>query len=185
MLPPIVPYLVLVLGWALWIIPFVRIKRASSGKAQTVDRRARVGIVLQTVGYGIVSVKSLWNGEPGIMRFALEIIFLGLGCGFSAAALRALGKHWRIEAGLNPDHELVRNGAYALVRHPIYLSMLCMLLAMAAVLDSPLWMAGGVLIFIAGTEIRVRVEDSLLRSRFGEQFEEYRQNVWAYLPPIR
>jgi protein-S-isoprenylcysteine O-methyltransferase Ste14 len=179
------PYVVLAVGWLAWLIPFVLMKRKSSGKPQTVDRRARVGIGLQSIGYFGVSIRSMRPAETGLLRFTAEVVFLLLGCALSATALRALGRHWRIDAGLNPDHELVRTGPYKLVRHPIYLSMLCMLLAMGFVLDSPVWLAAGVFIFILGTEIRVRVEDSLLESRFGQQFEEYRRTVSAYIPFIR
>jgi protein-S-isoprenylcysteine O-methyltransferase Ste14 len=40
-------------------------------------------------------------------------------------------------------------------------------------------------LFIAGTEIRVRTEDRLLESRFGERFLQYRKRVWAYVPFVR
>src|SRR5947207_3171062 len=46
----------------------------------------------------------------------------------SWTSARALGRQWRIDAGLNPDHQLVRSGGYGVVRHPIYTSMFCMLL---------------------------------------------------------
>jgi protein-S-isoprenylcysteine O-methyltransferase Ste14 len=38
---------------------------------------------------------------------------------------------------------------------------------------------------MAGTEIRVRSEDRLLASRFGEEFQAYRKTVKAYIPFIR
>ena len=41
------------------------------------------------------------------------------------------------------------------------------------------------MIFIVGTEIRVRTEDRLLASRFGPAFDEYRRKVPAYLPWVR
>jgi protein-S-isoprenylcysteine O-methyltransferase Ste14 len=37
-------------------------------------------------------------------------------------------------------------------------------------------------IFIIGTEIRVRTEESLLASRFGEEFQAYKRDVPAYIP---
>ena len=39
--------------------------------------------------------------------------------------------------------------------------------------------------FVAGTEIRVRVEDALLLSHFGDEFREYQRTVSAYVPFIR
>jgi protein-S-isoprenylcysteine O-methyltransferase Ste14 len=47
------------------------------------------------------------------------------------------------------------------------------------------WWRIGIALFVAGIEIRVRVEDGLLRERFGSRFEEWRMRVPAYLPPIR
>lgn len=37
-------------------------------------------------------------------------------------------------------------------------------------------------IFLIGTEIRVRTEEKLLASRFGEEFQQYKKSVPAYVP---
>jgi protein-S-isoprenylcysteine O-methyltransferase Ste14 len=42
-----------------------------------------------------------------------------------------------------------------------------------------------IVLFLAGTEIRVRVEDALLYERFGERFAEWQKAVPAYLPFVR
>ena len=47
------------------------------------------------------------------------------------------------------------------------------------------WLALASLLALIGTEIRVRVEDGLLASRFGKQFEDYQRSVPAYIPLIR
>jgi len=100
-------------------------------------------------------------------------------------AIASLGKQWRFDAGLNRDHELVQAGAYRIVRHPIYASMLGMLLADICWLGTlPGWPIAAVL-FLAGTEIRVRVEDGLLRERFGEKFLAWRKSRPAYVPLVR
>ena len=80
---------------------------------------------------------------------------------------------------------MIRTGPYRLVRHPIYASLLGMLLATAAVVAR--WEAAlaAALVYVAGTEIRVRAEDRLLARRFGPSFEEYRRTVPAYIPFVR
>ena len=50
---------------------------------------------------------------------------------------------------------------------------------------APVWFAMTLLVFLAGTEIRVRVEDRLLAERFGEEFRRYRQRTPAYIPFLR
>jgi protein-S-isoprenylcysteine O-methyltransferase Ste14 len=42
-----------------------------------------------------------------------------------------------------------------------------------------------VVLFVVGTEIRVRVEDGLLMERFGDQFLVWQKARPAYLPFVR
>jgi protein-S-isoprenylcysteine O-methyltransferase Ste14 len=101
------------------------------------------------------------------------------------AAAHRLGKHWRYVAAVSEDHELIQTGPYGWVRHPIYLSMLGMLMATGAAWTWwPMWVAG-VVVLLAGTEIRVRAEDRLLEERFQDSFRAYRARVPAYIPFIR
>jgi protein-S-isoprenylcysteine O-methyltransferase Ste14 len=101
------------------------------------------------------------------------------------AATRHLGKQWRYKAALSQDHKLIQTGPYRLIRHPIYASMLGMLLAtLAAWTWWPLALAS-VIVFLAGTEIRIRAEESLLASHFGASFTAYRARTSAYIPFLR
>jgi protein-S-isoprenylcysteine O-methyltransferase Ste14 len=63
--------------------------------------------------------------------------------------------------------------------------MLCILLG-TGTLITPWWLfLASLLVFLAGTEIRVRIEDRLLASHFGERFQEYKSSVSAYIPFVR
>jgi protein-S-isoprenylcysteine O-methyltransferase Ste14 len=86
---------------------------------------------------------------------------------------------------LNAEHELVRHGPYAVVRHPIYTSLLCLLCGVGFVVAPWPLLALSIALFVAGTEIRVHVEENLLRGRFGETFQKYQQSVSAYVPLVR
>ena len=144
------------------------------------------GILLVTVAYWMVWVKNpFWLRQPATWKVAVSICFFTAGSVLVWSAVRTLGRQWRIDAGLNSDHELVRTGPYALVRHPIYLSMFCMFLATGFLVASTrvLLLAG--IVFLIGTEIRMRIEDGLLKARFGAEFEAYRRGVRGYLPLVR
>ncbi len=174
-------------GWFIWLIPFLRMKRAGNGgrSPQKLDRRARWGIVLEGIAYFIASISRSSAHTLSWWRVTLSALFYVAGCLLSWTAVGTLGKQWRIDAGLNEDHELVKSGPYRLIRHPIYASMLCMLLGMGFLLSPLPYLALALIIFIIGTEIRVRVEDSLLFSRFGSQFSNYKRSVLAYVPLVR
>jgi protein-S-isoprenylcysteine O-methyltransferase Ste14 len=63
--------------------------------------------------------------------------------------------------------------------------MLCVLFG-TGFMVTPLWLLLlAVTLFVVGTEIRVRIEDQLLSSRFGERFREYESSVPAYIPFLR
>jgi protein-S-isoprenylcysteine O-methyltransferase Ste14 len=107
---------------------------------------------------------------------------------FALAALlswtssRALAGQLRIDAALGAEHRLVRSGPYALVRNPIYTSMLLVLCAVALVITGWKVFLVSLVVFVVGTEIRVRTEEKLLASHFGEEFQKYKKSVPAYVP---
>ena len=99
--------------------------------------------------------------------------------------MRHLDRQFRVHARLYEDHELVTTGPYAIVRHPIYTSLLAMLVCSLLILSPWQCAAIALALFIVGTEIRVHTEDRLLASRFGARFFEYRKRVRAYVPFVR
>jgi protein-S-isoprenylcysteine O-methyltransferase Ste14 len=74
---------------------------------------------------------------------------------------------------------------YARVRHPIYTSMMGMVLATGFCWTWWPMFVAAILCFVIGTEIRVRAEDRLLEQGFGEKFVAYRTRVRAYFPFVR
>ena len=83
------------------------------------------------------------------------------------------------------DHQPIRTGPYAFLRHPIYFAMFGMVLGPGLMLAQWPAIIAGVILHIAGTEIRIRSEETLLRSRFGEEFDTWARHTWAYIPFIR
>jgi protein-S-isoprenylcysteine O-methyltransferase Ste14 len=181
---PAYAYGLLAVGWVAWLLPFFVITRIS-GPAMTTDRRARWGILLQAIGYALLWQGKFWTRTPSAARFAASLALFAAAIALSWSGARAIGRQWRVDAGLNADHELVRTGPYRVVRHPIYASMVAVFFATGAILTPPiLWIIASI-VFIAGTEIRVRIEDRLLASHFGPDFVRYRRDVSAYVPFVR
>jgi protein-S-isoprenylcysteine O-methyltransferase Ste14 len=181
---PVHVYVILALGWFFWFLPFP-INRWNRNKPQSRDKRSRWGLLLQVIAYVLLWQGHFWTFHPSARRVVLSGILLALAALLSWTATNALGKHLRFDAAVSPDHELVRRGAYAIIRHPIYASMLALLLGTGVVLTPPALFIPAVIIFLIGTEIRVHVEDTLLAAHFGSQFHTYRQKVSAYIPYIR
>jgi protein-S-isoprenylcysteine O-methyltransferase Ste14 len=181
---PAYAYVILAAGWLSWVMPFLLLRR-NTGPAAKLDRRARWGILLVAIAYSLLWQNRFWERPLPGWRVPLSILLFTLAAVLSWTGSSALGRQWRIDAGLNPDHELVTTGPYRVVRHPIYTSMLCVLAGTGFIITPLLVLLLSAIVFLAGTEIRVRIEDGLLASRFGEQFQEYRRTVPAYIPFLR
>jgi protein-S-isoprenylcysteine O-methyltransferase Ste14 len=177
-------YVLLAAGWLIWFLPFP-LTGWSSKTPDRRDQRARWGLALECLAYAVLWEGEFWTRIPSIWRILCAIVFLTLAAILSWTATRALGSQLRFDAALTPDHQLVRSGAYRVVRHPIYTSMLCLLLGTGFIVASIPLLLAALVIFICGTEIRVRVEDGLLSSRFGAEFREYQRGVSAYVPFVR
>ena len=180
----VLPYLILAIGSVAWFIPFL-LQRRGAAAVQKVNRRGRWGVLLVAAAYAIPWQTAFWTRRPRPWQIAVSAACLGIACLFSWTAARALGRHWRIEAGLSDDHELVQSGPYGIVRHPIYTSMLFVIVATCVMLAPLYLMPISVLLYAVGTEVRVRAEEALLGERFGDAFRLYRQRVPAYVPFLK
>ncbi len=168
-----------------WIASEIRRRRSGANRAPTVRSQASLwGLALETLSFAIVwgfrrpgPGSALLNWTAAALAPAAVALF--------AWSVRHLGVHFRIQAVVTGDHRLVTEGPYRLVRHPIYASLLLMLISnglLAARWESALV---ALALFIAGTEIRVRVEERLLASRMPADFAAYRARVPAYIPFLR
>ena len=175
---------VLYAGLIVWLLPFL-LTGWSKKQPQKRDARWRWGIALEVAAYML-----LWFDHRGAVavsgrRMAVAVFCFAFASLLSWTATRSLGRFLRVEAALDTDHQLIRSGPYRIVRHPIYASMLCLFLGMAAMAATPLPFAVALVLFLAGTEIRVRVEDRLLAGRFGHEFRAYQSSTRAYIPLLR
>jgi protein-S-isoprenylcysteine O-methyltransferase Ste14 len=121
--------------------------------------------------------------SPAALIVSMILGPLSVALGWSAA--HHLGKQWRYKAGLNEDHELIQTGPYHWLRHPIYTSMLGMLLSTQAAWTWWPMAVGSTIAFIAGTEIRVRSEERLLAEHFKDSYAAYRSRTSAFIPFLR
>lgn len=153
------------------------------------DRRSRGGIILQSIGIGLAGIGPVRPileplGAASLAGCALVMLLMGTAIGLFAASSQALGRNWSILARTRCDHELVQDGPYAYVRHPIYLGLLFFLLALSAALGHWLQLIAAVPLYVAGTMIRTRAEDRLLEQAFGDTFRNYRSATPALFPKI-
>jgi protein-S-isoprenylcysteine O-methyltransferase Ste14 len=183
----ILGWAVLAASWFAWAWPFIfRAPHNQKRPSITAIGPTRVGLLLECTAICMAFAFRLPpDSPPGPARVLPALILGPMAVVLAWKSVTHLGKQFRVHAGLYEDHELVRTGPYAMVRHPIYTSLLAMLLCSLLLLTPWQWAALALVLFLPGTEIRVHTEDKLLESRFGEEFQRYRRDVWAYVPLVR
>jgi len=177
----------ILLCWVAWWYPFLfRAPHWQKRASITVAGPSRIGLLLETAALVLAFALHVPFDAPlGTARAIAAMVPGPVAVVMAWTAVAHLGRQFRVQAGLYEDHQLVRTGPYAIVRHPIYSSMLALLLAMLTAMTRPLWIGILLALYIAGTEIRVRTEDRLLASRFPQEFAAYRKQVPAYIPFVR
>ena len=178
---PAYAYLILVAGVVIWFTPFVPAHQRT-GPARLVNRRSRWGVLLQFAAFTLLWQGHFWERPLPVWRALLSIALFAIAAALSWTSSHALRGQLRIDAGLGADHKLVRSGPYGLVRHPIYTSMLVVLCATAVIVTPWSLFLLSLILLVVGTEIRVRTEEKLLASHFGDEFEDYKRAVPAYIP---
>ena len=128
--------------------------------------------------------QDIWTIDGDAVRYLGLALFV-VGSVLRVGAVFVLWRRFSGLVAIQEGHELVTGGLYRVIRHPIYTSMLCLFAGTGFMITPLPILLLSTLLFIAGTEIRVRIEDRLLASRFGEPFQEYRRTVPAYIPFVR
>jgi protein-S-isoprenylcysteine O-methyltransferase Ste14 len=173
--------------WILWSLAFVKPSRQAAERKETASApTSRWGIFLVMAGFMFAWMYVRPAGfEKSTPALIASMILAPPSVVLAWLAAHRLGKQWRFKAAIREGHELVQTGAYRWLRHPIYASMLGILLAtLAAWTWWPLAICSFVT-FVAGTEVRVRTEERILTAHFGDAYTAFRARTWAYIPFIR
>ena len=165
-------WVVFVIGAAIGAMPALRRQAATTTH---ITATTIIGALLQ-IASAMVLTLSLSTGplRPPPLHLAAVIALAPLGAALFLWSLRSA-------------HEgLVTTGPYSLLRHPIYLAFLAMLVATGLLVTTLPKLALAIIIYIAGTELRIAEEERELSERHAGDFEHYRSRTrWRYLPGLR
>jgi protein-S-isoprenylcysteine O-methyltransferase Ste14 len=183
---------VMAFGALLFFFAVMRI-RIRGGSAPSPDAaRASIsllGISLQVLGFastgfGSIRIALLAASWASLIAAALVAALMTGAVWLFSAAAREMGRNWSLVARTRKDHELVTSGPFAHVRHPIYTAMALFLLGLAVSFGHERNLILGVPLFAAGTWLRIREEERLLRATFGAAYDDYAGSVKRFVPRL-
>jgi protein-S-isoprenylcysteine O-methyltransferase Ste14 len=103
---------------------------------------------------------------------------------FAAWGMWTLGRSYGIRLDLFEGHTLKTDGAFALVRHPMYLGIVLFHLGAAVALESVPLLVLAAIVVVPLTLARIAAEEAVLREGFGTRHVEYARRVRALIPII-
>ncbi len=107
------------------------------------------------------------------------------GIAFSLYSIVSLGRHYDLVLEVHQGHELVRDGPFAWVRHPVYTGLLLHFGGACLATGNLVLVAGTLLVTLPAFLARARAEEGLLRGRFGAEYDRYAREVPMLLPGMR
>ena len=146
------------------------------------SRRGAMELLLLTLAWLAFFVPLVWVAAP-VFAFAdyslypvpllAGAICLSVGLWLFARSHADLGTNWSITLEVREKHQLVTQGVYRTVRHPMYSALLLYSLGQALVV--PNWIAGpsyGVAMALL-VAFRLGSEERMMLEEFGKDYEAY------------
>jgi len=99
-----------------------------------------------------------------------------------ARAIEVLGENISPEIEIKKDHQLIKEGPYRYLRHPLALCVLIELAGFTLVSNSYYSFLGVLAVFFPFILLRVYLEEQALIEKFGDEYLEYKKEVFALLP---
>lgn len=102
---------------------------------------------------------------------------------FAIWARLALGRNWSGIATIKQEHELIRTGPYALVRHPIYTGITLAVLG-TIIFDGEIRSIVLIVVMLSILILKMRVEEQFMCEQFGSAYVSYQKETRALVPFI-
>ena len=157
------------------------------------SRRGALEIVLLMLAWLAFFVPLIWVVAP-IFAFAdyplrpaplfAGVVFLTVGLWLFARSHADLGTNWSITLEVREKHQLVTQGVYRHIRHPMYLALL--VYSMGQALAVPNWIAGpsyGVAMVLLFA-LRFAREERMMREEFGNDYDAYMRRTKRLVPGV-
>lgn len=117
---------------------------------------------------------------PGKLR-ALGVVAGGIGCLLLIWALRTISASRRDAARRKRTETLVVHGPYLWMRHPCFVGLLMLAVALPLITANWLFVPVGI-VLLGALGARLPREEELMRERFGEPYAAYERRTGRFFP---
>jgi len=159
-------------------------------KSEAGEIFARWTIFALAVAYGMFCCSAIAEYFLVSRKINFIITALGVGIYFICLiirywAIKSLGKFRSIHIEIRKTHEVIKQGPYKYVRHPIYIEMIFESLSIPLALNSFYTILLVILTYIPLVILRAYMEDRKMLKKLGERYHRYCKQTGAFIPVKR
>jgi protein-S-isoprenylcysteine O-methyltransferase Ste14 len=126
--------------------------------------------------------KEFWTIDGDLIRW-LGVVLFAAGGGLRLWPVFVLGHRFSGLVAIQPGHRLVTTSIYSVIRHPSYLGLLISSLGWGLAFRSGVGVVLALLL-IPPLLARIRAEETLLGTEFGQEYEAYRARTSRLIPGL-
>ncbi len=182
-------FVLLAVGWFIIRIPHARRSRRTPVARSDRGTRETILLLVSLTGLGVIPFVYVATGFPRFADYAFRPAQAWLGAAFALASLlmfhlthRALGRNWSVSLELRERHQLVTEGVYGKIRHPMYTAFWLWAVAQALLLPNLVAGLSGLVGFGFLFFFRVGHEERLMLDAFGESYRSYMARTARLIP---
>lgn len=121
---------------------------------------------------------------PRHVLYAVGLALMAAGMLLRWWSIRVLAQFFTVDVSIRPDHRIVRDGPYRLLRHPSYTGALATFYGFALCLGD---VAAALVVIVPVTLVflrRIKVEEAVLAQAFPQDYPAYSRQTRRLLPGI-
>lgn len=182
-----IPIIFIIICWVFYLLYWA----VSSFSQKSVSEKPKslrfvVVVLVSGISFMLLLVPGYFNLSAILINksWLLEITSMLICASGLAVCIWArinLAGNWSNTLDFKKDHELIRNGPYRFIRHPIYAGQLLTFTGVALALGK---IGGiiGIVIFLVSCLLRIGLEEDLMMKHFPVEYCEYKKKTKALVP---
>ena len=184
-------WIVGLIAWFIIRYPYARRARRTATLRRDGTWRERLLLGIAALGLFWIPVVNLATGWPRGLAYTPSYAVVVFGAALFALSLwlfrrshKDLGRQWSVTLEVREGHQVVRNGVYRSIRHPMYASFWLWAAAQACLLPNIVAAFSGLVAIAVLFFARVRFEEQMLNDTFGDDYRRYMQETKRIIPGI-
>lgn len=160
-----------------------KVKKRLRSWVETGSMFAYFGVyyLLLKIGVGKVMIQ---NGIIHAVLIIIGMALVAIGCFVNVKGRLDLKDNWANQVTIYNDHTLIVRGMFRFVRHPLYSSLILMLVGGGFIYMNFIALVSVMFVFIPMMYYRAKQEERLLSAEFVE-YIDYQKKVGMFFPKIK